>query len=42
MEKRNRSKNGEMMAVPRLKASNVFRDSWTRLNVRYIIHYVTV
>ena len=29
----NRSKNGEMTAVPRMKASFVFRDSWTRLNV---------
>ena len=29
----NRSEKGQMAVIPRMKASYVFRDSWTRLNV---------
>ena len=28
-----RSEKGQMTVIPRMKASYVFRDSWTRLNV---------
>lgn len=28
-----RSEKGDMAAIPRMKASYIFRDSWTRLNV---------
>ena len=28
-----RSERGEMAVIPRMKASYVYRDSWTRLNV---------